>query len=304
MDWSSLSAFVAVADCGGFSAAAQRLHLTQPAVSKRIAQLEQALDARLFDRLGRQVLLTEAGRLLLPRARQMLAEADAARRALQDLGEDIGGRLSLATSHHVGLHRLPPLLRRFAALHPRAALDIRFVDSERAYAQVLQGEAELAVTTLGPTDAPLQARVVWPDPLRLVVAPDHPLARLAKATLADVAAHPAVLPDAGTFTHRIVAEAFARRGLPLQLRMTTNYLETIKMMVSVGLAWGALPETMLDAQVKVLPVPGVQLSRQLGYVVHGGRTLSRAAQAFVALLREDAASEEQAPAGGLRGGPE
>src|SRR5690606_24029265 len=119
MDWASLSAFVAIADRGGFSAAAEQLHLTQPAVSKRIAQLEQVLDVRLFDRLGRQVVLTEAGRLLLPRARQMLAEADAARRALQDLGQEIGGRLSLATSHHVGLHRLPALLRRFTALHPK-----------------------------------------------------------------------------------------------------------------------------------------------------------------------------------------
>lgn len=80
MDWASLNAFVAVADHGGFSAAAAQLHLTQPAVSKRIALLESSLGARLFDRLGRQVLLTEAGRLLLlPRARQMLAEADAGR---------------------------------------------------------------------------------------------------------------------------------------------------------------------------------------------------------------------------------
>ena len=288
MDWASLNAFVAVADHGGFSAAAEQLHLTQPAVSKRIAVLEESLQVRLFDRLGRQVLLTEAGRLLLPRARQMLAEGEAARRALQDLGHDIGGRLSLATSHHIGLHRLPSLLRRFSALHPRAALDIRFVDSEQAYAQVLHGDVELAVTTLGPTDPPLQATTVWDDPLCFAVAPDHPLARLQKVSLADLAAHPAVLPDPGTFTHRIVAEMFARRGLSLRLRMTTNYLETIKMMVSVGLAWSALPRTMVDAQVQVLPVAGVQLSRQLGYVVHGGRTLSRAAQAFIGLLQGDA----------------
>ena len=290
MDWASLSAFVAVADHGGFSAAAGQLHLTQPAISKRIALLEESLQARLFDRLGRQVVLTEAGRLLLPRARQMLAEAEAARRALQDLGQDIGGRLSVATSHHIGLHRLPAPLRRFTALHPRAALDIRFMDSEQAYAQVLHGEVELAVTTLGPTEAPLHATLVWDDPLHFAVAPDHPLARLTKVSLADIAAHPAVLPDPGTFTHRIVADAFARRGLSPRLRMTTNYMETIKMMVSVGLAWSTLPQTMIDAQVQVLPVAGVQLSRRLGYVVHGGRTLSRAAQAFVSLLQADAST--------------
>ena len=287
MDWASLNAFVAVAEQGGFSAAAEQLHLTQPAVSKRIALLEASLGVRLFDRLGRQVLPTEAGRLLLPRALQMLAEAEAARRALADLGQDIGGRLSLATSHHIGLHRLPALLRRFSAGHPRVALDIRFVDSEQAYAQVLQGEVELAVTTLGPSEPPLQASTVWDDPLCFVVAPDHPLARQARVSLADLAAHPAVLPDPGTFTHRIVAETFARRGLSLKLRMTTNYLETIKMMVSVGLAWSALPRIMADVQVQVLPVPGVQLARRLGYVVHGGRTLSRAAQAFIGLLQAD-----------------
>lgn len=288
MDWASLNAFVAIADHGGFSAAAAQLHLTQPAVSKRIALLEASLNARLFDRLGRQVLLTEAGRLLLPRAKQMLAEADAARRAIDDLDQDISGHLSLATSHHIGLHRLPPLLRRFSALHPRAALDIRFVDSEQAYAQVLQGDAEVALTTLGPTQPPLRSTPIWDDPLHVVVAPDHPLATRTKVTLADLAAHPSVLPDAVTFTHRIVADAFARRGLSLQLRMTTNYLETIKMLVSVGLAWSVLPQTMLDAQVRVLPVTGVNLSRRLGCTVHGGRTLSRAAQAFLALLKADA----------------
>ena len=288
MDWASLTAFVAVAEHGGFSAAAGQLHLTQPAISKRIALLEASLDARLFDRLGRQVLLTEAGRLLLPRAKQMLAEAEAARRAIDDLDQDIGGRLSLATSHHIGLHRLPPLLRRFSALHPRVALDLGFMDSEQAYARVLHGSAELALTTLGPTQAPLRSTPIWNDPLHVVVAPDHPLATRAKVGLADLAAHPAVLPDAVTFTHRIVANAFARRGLSLQLRMTTNYLETIKMLAAVGLAWTVLPRTMVDAQVRVLPVTGLKLSRQLGCTIHGGRTLSRAAQAFIELLKSDA----------------
>jgi len=291
MDWAGLNAFVAVVERGGFSAAAEYLHLTQPAVSKRIAQLEESLDVRLFDRLGRQVLLTEAGRLLLPRARQMLAEAEAARRALADLGQDIGGRLSLATSHHIGLHRLPALLRRFGADHPRVALDIRFMDSEQAYAQVVAGEVELAVTTLGPTEPPLQAHPVWHDPLCFAVAPDHPLARQARVSLADLAQHPAVLPDPGTFTHRIVASTFARRGLSVQLRMTTNYMETIKMMVATGLAWSALPQIMADAQVRVLPVPGVSLARQLGYVIHGGRSLSRAAQAFIGLLQASASGK-------------
>ncbi len=287
MDLASLAAFVAVAEHGGFSSAAEQLHLTQPAVSKRIAQLEASLQAQLFDRLGRQVVLTEAGRTLLPRARRLLDDASDARRALREVGEGVGGVLRFATSHHIGLHRLPPLLRRFAAKYPQVELDIRFLDSEQAWNEVLQGRIELALTTLGPATPPLLATALWDDPLCFVAAPGHPLARKARPTLADLSAHPAVLPEPHTFTHRIVADAFARRGLPLRLRMTSNYMETLKMLASVGLAWGVLPRTMLDRSLHALPVGGLKLSRRLGCVTHAGRTPSRAAQALIAVLDAD-----------------
>ena len=284
MELASLEAFLAVADSGGFSAAGDRLHLTQPAVSKRIAALEQHLGRRLFDRVGRGIALTEAGRALLPRARSILGEMEDTRRALGNLDASVAGHLTLATSHHIGLHRLPPLLRAFIGTHPQAPVDIRFLDSEQAWSEVLHGRLELAITTLGPAAAPLRAVPVWDDPLEFVVAPDHPLAARGRATLRELAAHPAVLPDANTFTHRIVAERFASEGLAPRLQMTTNAMETLKMLAGVGLAWSVLPHTMLDASTVALRVPGVRLRRQLGYVTHGGRTLSNAARAFMALL--------------------
>lgn len=285
MDLATLSAFIAVAETGSFSLAGERLHLTQPAISKRIFALEEQLEVRLFDRLGREVGLTEAGRALLPRAYRILGELDDTRRALTNLNGQVSGRLTLATSHHIGLHRLPPVLREFTRRYPAVSLDIRFLDSEVAYEEVLQGRAELAVITLAPeTRAPLHATPIWEDPLDFVAAPEHPLARKANLTLADVAAHPAVFPCAHTFTHRIVHKLFDAAGLAPQVAMSTNYLETIKMMVSIGLAWSLLPRTMLDDQVVRLPLPGPQLSRRLGYVLHTERTLSNAARAFMTLL--------------------
>ncbi|MEO4048226.1 LysR family transcriptional regulator [Pseudomonas sp. CAU 1711] len=290
MDLANLNAFLAVAESGSFSAAGERLFLTQPAVSKRIAALEQQLDVRLFDRLGREVGLTEAGRALLPRAYQILNVLDDTRRALTNLSGEVGGRLTLATSHHIGLHRLPPLLRAFTRMHPQVALDIQFLDSEVAYEEVLHGRAELAVITLAPeTREPVHAVPVWSDPLDFVAAPEHPLARSGAVTLADVARHPAVFPGGNTFTHHIVNKLFAAQGLAPNIGMSTNYLETIKMMVSIGLAWSVLPRTMLDEQVVRLPLPGIQLSRRLGYILHRERTLSNAARAFMALLDEQRA---------------
>ena len=188
MDLANLNAFIAVAETRSFSLAAERLHLTQPAVSKRIAALEAQLDVRLFDRLGRDVSLTEAGRALL--------------------------RSRCWTTHPaIGLHRLPPLLRAFTRAHPQVSLDIRFLDSEVAYDEVLHGRAELAVITLAPQTAePVLAVKVWDDPLDFVVAPEHPLASKADITLADVAGHPAVFPG-GTFTHHIAQRLFEREGL-------------------------------------------------------------------------------------------
>jgi len=287
MDLANLNAFIAIAEAGSFSEAGERLHLTQPAVSKRIAGLEQQLNVRLSDRIGREVSLTEAGRALLPRAYQILNVLDDTRRALTNLNGEISGRLTLATSHHIGLHRLPPLLRAFTRAHPQVALDIQFLDSEVAYEEVLHGRAELAVITLAPeTRSPVAATAIWDDVLDFVAAPEHPLARNGAVNLADVARHPAVFPGDNTFTHHIVRRLFEAEGLKPNIGMSTNYLETIKMMVSIGIAWSVLPRTMLDSQVAALPLPGVQLMRRLGYIVHTERTLSNAARAFIALLEE------------------
>ncbi|PZP79368.1 MAG: LysR family transcriptional regulator, partial [Ectopseudomonas oleovorans] len=169
--------------------------------------------------------------------------------------------------------------------HPQVALDIQFLDSEVAYEEVLHGRAELAVITLAPeTREPIRAVAVWDDPLDFVAAPEHPLARSQAISLADVAQHPAVFPGGNTFTHHIVQRLFEAQSLTPNIAMSTNYLETIKMMVSIGLAWSVLPRTMLDEQVARLPIPGIQLTRQLGYILHTERTLSNAARAFMDLL--------------------
>jgi DNA-binding transcriptional LysR family regulator len=287
MDLANLNAFIAIAEIGSFSGAGERLHITQPAISKRIAGLEQQLNVRLFDRLGREVSLTEAGRALLPRAYQILNVLDDTRRALTNLTGEVSGRLTLATSHHIGLHRLPPVLRTFTRLYPAVALDIQFLDSEVAYEEILHGRAELAVITLAPEPHTLIRSVpVWDDPLDFVAAPEHSLALQGSVSLADLAREPAVFPGGNTFTHHIVHRLFESQGLAPNVAMSTNYLETIKMMVSIGLAWSVLPRTMLDEQVTRFTLPGIQLRRQLGYILHTERTLSNAARAFMALLDE------------------
>ena len=282
MELNELRSFISVAKTGSFSLAAEQLHLTQPAVSKRVASLELKLGTRLFDRIGRRISLTEAGRQLLPRARKLLLEIDDIGRSISKLSGEIEGTLTMGTSHHIGLHRLPPVLRVYSRRYPQVRLDIRFMDSESACLAVERGDLELAIVTLPPGLAEnLKLEEVWPDPLRFVVARDHPLASMPKTTLADLARHPAVLPARGTYTREIMESAMRPLNVPLQIGMSTNYLETLKMMVKIGLGWSLLPENMIrDDSLRSLDLEGLHLSRSLGIVSHPNRTLSNAARAM------------------------
>jgi DNA-binding transcriptional LysR family regulator len=285
MDTELLRAFVAVAETGSFSIAGDQLHLTQPAISKRISSLEQQLDTRLFDRIGRSVSLTESGRQLLQRAIPILRDIEDTRRAIRNLSGTVSGRLSLATSHHIGLHRLPPVLRSFSGNFPDVSLDIEFMDSEKAHEAVLHGDVELAVATLAPRcDPHLVASEVWPDPLVFVISREHRLARAESITLQALSECPVILPGTNTYTGQIIQQLFNRSGLSLDVLLSTNYLETIKMLVSIGLGWSVLPATMLDQQLTAVQPRGVKLTRSLGYIYHRNRTLSNAAKSFIELL--------------------
>jgi len=286
MDTTGLRTFITAAELESFSHAADQLYLTQPAVSKRVATLEGELGTPLFDRIGRRVFLTAAGRELLPRAKSILNEIEDSRRLITNLSGTVTGQLSIGTSHHIGLHRLPPILRNYSAQYPDVELDLHFMDSEAACRAVLAGELELGIVTLPPDPIDdLKTEIIWPDPLSIVINKNHPLATQHKTKLLELANTPAILPAHGTYTRELLEQAFAPKGLTLKTGMTTNYLETIKMMVSVGLGWSVLPETMLSKEIVALNINGINISRQLGFVFHPRHTLSNAAKAIIEVLR-------------------
>ena len=284
MDNQNLKAFITVANSGSFSESAEQLHLTQSAISKRIAQLEQQIGKKLFDRIARQVTLTEAGTELLPRALRILQEYENALQAINDLSGEASGTLRLAISHHLGLHRLPPVLKQFAQQYPKVTLDIEFMDSEKAYEQVLHGQSEVAIITLAlESHHNIHSQKIWNDPLRFICAQDHPLATLTKPELKDLAEYPIILPGLNTYTGRIIQNLFQQEGIPLKAPMSTNYLETISTMVEIGLGWSVLPETLVR-ELHVMPFEQVSIARELGYIHHMKRSLSNAAVAFLGMM--------------------
>ena len=194
----------------------------------------------------------------------------------------------MGISHHIGLHRLPPVLETFSKRHPNVQFDIDFMDSEEANEKILQGRIELAVVTFDPQEnSQLNRQAIWLDELVLTVAPDHPLAASQRTDLSTLSQFTAIMPGANTFTGQIVKKLFQRHNLGLNISMSTNYLETIKMMVSIGLGWSVLPRTMVDDSLTILNIADLKLERTLGCIYHRKHSLSNAAGAFVDALNNN-----------------
>lgn len=223
--------------------------------------------------------------MLLDHATRALDELDTARRRIADLSGDVAGRLVIATSHHVGLRRLPPVLETFKRRYPEVRLELRFLESEEALSAVAAGTLELAVITL-PLATPerVVATPLWRDDLLVVCGLEHPLARSPEPSASDLARFPAILPGPETVTRQIVHRALAEHGVEPIVEMSTNHLETIRMMVILGLGWSVLPRTLVDARLHVIPIAGLAMRRDLGAVSRRGRTLSNAAGALLATL--------------------
>ncbi|GAA3911051.1 LysR family transcriptional regulator [Litoribacillus peritrichatus] len=286
MDTNTLKAFIVVAKHQSFSEAAEELHLTQPAVSKRIISLEGQLGTSLFDRIGRNIHLTPAGAALLPKAKQILHLMKSTQQELHNLSQSVSGSLEIICSHHIGLHRLPPILKEYSIRYPDVDLKIEFGESESGYEQVVQGDKEMALITLAPEpNKSLISHSIWHDDMKFVCSKEHPLAKKGTTTIEDLAKHKAILPSHNTFTRQRVERLFADTDVKLDVVTSTNYLDTIQMMVSIGYGWSVLPES-LSKELYEMNIPIEMNSRQLGYVIHKHHSLTNAAKALIELLNE------------------
>jgi DNA-binding transcriptional LysR family regulator len=160
-----------------------------------------------------------------------------------------------------------------------------FMDSENACQQIANGYFELGVVTL-PIVTPKNLKItpLWNDPLAIAVTIDHPLAHQSNVKLTDLAKYPAILPAVGTYTRTIIEEPIIKKQAALDVIMETNYLETIHMMVTIGLGWSALNRTMIDKDLIEVPINNLHMQRTLGIVQHAERSLSNAGQAFIEVL--------------------
>lgn len=289
MNFHQLRIFDAVARHRSYTRAAQELHLTQPAVSAQVRELERALGASFFERVGRQITFTEAGRELHAYARRILDLVAETRTAMEDLKRLARGRVTLAAVSTAGAYVVPPLLGAFRTRYPGIVISLEVVNRAAVHRRLADNDVDLTIMGRPPEGIPHVARPFLADQLVVVAAPTSPLARMRRLTFERLAREPFIMREPGSGTRLAAEEVFKKHGMAVQIGLELGNTSAVKEAVAAGLGIAILSRHALNQELAlrrlaVLDVQRFPLRRQW-YVVHReDKRLSQAARAFMEFL--------------------
>jgi DNA-binding transcriptional LysR family regulator len=282
-----LRAFVTVGELQSFAAAAKALHLSQPALSRRISHLEETLGVRLFDRTTRSVGLTVLGRRFLGEVHGLVEDLDRSVLSLRDAAELEAGDVTIGCVFSAVHHFLPPVIRAFRAKHPGVLVRIVEEGADEVLASVKHGEADLAVNYIGMQDPELVFAPLLKEPYVLACPADHPLAKRRSVRWDELAKYPHARVSHASRNRLIIDQALAELPPLPRPVIEVRHVSTLIGLVERGLALAVVPQLTLPRRPAT--VVGVKLerpaiTRTLAIVRRSGRSLSPAAAAFERLL--------------------
>jgi DNA-binding transcriptional LysR family regulator len=298
MEMRQLRAFVAIADAGTFTAGAQRVNVTQAAISMQIRQLETETGAPLFIRAPRRVILTEAGEHLLQRARQILREHDAALEEIAELAGAERGRLRIGSaSAMVTTDSLPIILQGLRKQHTRAEVMVVSGTSEALVEQILAGELDIAFVSLPVEARGIQTEQLSQDELVAIGSTKHRLAEQTTVSPYALAGEKLILGERGGNTRRLIDLFFAQAGVSLTISMELSRQAAIRRMVEEDMGVGIVPlqsvqEAVEDGRLVRWWIEGAEINWQLGLARLSGGYESPIMQTFIRLTREHFARDE------------
>lgn len=281
-DLSDLRAFVAVADLASFRAAAEALHLSQPALSRRVDKLEQALGFRLLERSTRKVELNAMGRAFLPRARHVLAELEGALLGMADLAERIHGLVTVACIPSAVDNFVARAARGFQQRFPRIRLRVLDQPAPQILMSVARAEADFGISYLGTQEPDLDFDPLVDEPFVLACRRDHPLAQRPSVEWAELAAHDCIALAPGSGNRLLIEQGLAGSGARPRWSCEALHVPAVLSLIEAGVGVGAVPQLALARDTALIGVPLVapRIARSVGVVRRRGRPLSPAAQAF------------------------
>jgi LysR family transcriptional regulator, low CO2-responsive transcriptional regulator len=289
-DVQQLRVFRAVAEKLSFTRAAEVLFITQSAVSHAVAALERNLGVMLFERRGRRVNLTSAGRVLLEQVPRVFAALAEAETRTKQSGRPELGRLRVGVSPTACQYLLPESIREFRESYPKYSLAVEVADSPRVVELLRENRIDLGVMLRAERSGTLVYHELFRDQLGFLVSPLHPWARAGEAERESIAAQHYILYSRGSTTFRLVEKHMATLGAPLQDYLELGSMEAIKELVKLGVGvsvvapWIAKVE-LQERSLVWLPMPGRKLQRTWCVAHEAGRRPNIAEQTFIGLSR-------------------
>src|SRR5437773_2243577 len=288
LDSRQIRAFCVLARTGSFTQAARELHLTQSGVSHSMKALERDIGCRLLDRLGKKVVLTQAGEQLLQHATKILQEMENARGAMAHLGKWGGGRLRLGASTTACQHIIPPVLREFKESFPDHAITIQPGDTPELVLLLLRHRIDLALTLKAEKEQQLSFHPLFTDELRFIVGAMHPWAQAGRLNRLEIPRQNYILYNKQSITFRLVENYFRREQMVLNTVIELGSMEATKELVKLGVGVSILAPWIAQKEIEegslvALPLGPRKLNRHWGILHWRGRRLNLAEETFVGL---------------------
>lgn len=288
LDSRQLRAFRVLARTGSFTQTARELHLTQSGISHSMKALERESGCRLLDRLGRKVVLTQAGEQLLQHAEKILAEMEAARDSLGALGKWGRGRLRLGASTTACQHLIPPVLREFKESFPEHAISLEPGDTPELVAALLKQRIDLALSLEVEGEPQLEFHPLFSDELHFIVSALHPWARSGKVDRDEIPRQSYILYSKRSVTFRLIEQYFRREEMVLNTVLEVGSMEATKELVKLGLGVSILAPWICEKEIEdgsliALPLGRKKLSRRWGIIHWRGKRLNLAEETFIGL---------------------
>lgn len=301
-----LRIFLEVCRTGSATRAAETLHMTQPAVSRALREMEEYYGVRLFDRFRRRLAVTDAGRGLYGQALRIVDSFDSLERSLRD--GDAAGLLRVGAGVTIGNFLLPAAAKEFQAGHPAIRLQVLVARGEALRSALLENRLDLALLEMPVRDAELTAEPFASDRMVLVTPPGHPLLSQAEVSLADLSRVPLLLREEGSAVRSALDGIFAARGLVPQPLWESSSTQALLRAVNAGLGVSVLPESLAAdflraGLVGTREISGEAFRRQYYLVHHREKYLTGAAKDFLAICRKAGAARKPSfPGGGAEAG--
>jgi LysR family hydrogen peroxide-inducible transcriptional activator len=292
MEFTQLKYVCAIADTGSFSRAAERCHVAQPSLSQQVLKLEEDLGAKLFDRLGRSVRLTEAGREFLPHARSILHQMEAARSGVEDKRTDVRGSVSVGVIPTIAPYLMPQCVAAFSKKYADAKLRI-VEETTPVLVESLRNLAiDLAILSLPLKHKEFEIFPLQTEPLFAVLPRGHARASAKSLALKDLRGESFVLLRDGHCFRDVSVAACTRAKVDPRIAFESGQFSSLLGMVAAGVGVSLVPEMAVDraAECSFVRISDTQASRTIVAAVLRGRSFNRVQQAFLAHLRDHAAS--------------